>query len=111
MTKLVLLQEEAPKKIEKKSNEGKRPQSFELSSTQRPAIVDDETLQRLGDKCKMLNTLVLQLPVGDDFYQVPVDASIFNCTFEDGIFVTVGDITDLLSMQWLDTSILQIFAL
>ena len=110
MIKIILLQEEEPQQA-KKLNEGKTPQSFEMSSTQRPAIVDDETLQRLGDDCKMLHTLVIQFPVSDDFYQVPVDAAVFNVAFEDGFYVTVGDITDLLTMQWLDTSILQVFSL
>nr|GMD28445.1 uncharacterized protein LOC109153561 [Ipomoea batatas] len=77
----------------------------------RPPIVGDDVLQHLGNNCKQLVSLLTLLPFGKDYIDMEIDQTIFHHTNVGYIYVMMEDIQDLLTMNWLDVSIIQVFIL
>ncbi|XP_019156961.1 PREDICTED: uncharacterized protein LOC109153561 [Ipomoea nil] len=77
----------------------------------RPPIVGDDVLQHLGDNCKQLVNLLIFLPSGKDYIDLEIDQTIFHHRNVSNIYVMMEDIQDLLMMNWLDVSIIQVFIL
>nr|GMD54337.1 uncharacterized protein LOC109152007 [Ipomoea batatas] len=104
---LVFLDENLPT-----DNKKTKDQSGDLSATgTRTPIVNDDALQQLGDNCKYLVSLLTAIPLDKDYIDVEIDESIFHHKNMKYIFVMMNDIKDLLTMSWLDVSIIQVFIL
>ncbi|XP_019187832.1 PREDICTED: uncharacterized protein LOC109182188 isoform X2 [Ipomoea nil] len=83
-----------------------------LSTTKaRPLLVDDDVLQHLGNECKQLVTLLKSVPPNLDYFELELEYAIFHHRNVPAIYVMMGDIKDLLTMKWLDVSIIQVFIL
>lgn len=83
-----------------------------LSTTKaQPLLVDDDVLQHLGNECKQLVTLLKSVPLNLDYFELELEYAIFHHRNVNAIYVMMGDIKDLLTMKWLDVSIIQVFIL
>nr|GMD54327.1 uncharacterized protein LOC109160468 isoform X1 [Ipomoea batatas] len=104
---LVILDENLSKEKKKMKDE-----SCDLSATgTRPPIVDDDALKHLGDNCKYLVSLLTSVPLDKDYIDLEIDKSIFHHQNTTSIFVSMDDIKDLFTMNWLSVSIIQVFIL
>ncbi|XP_031109558.1 uncharacterized protein LOC116013770 [Ipomoea triloba] len=95
-----------------RQNKQMRDQSVELSgTTTRPPIVGENVLLLLGRYCKRLVKALTSIPVEKEFIDLDIDQTVFHHTNVNGVFVMIEDIQDLLTMNWLDVSIIQVFML
>ncbi|XP_019156999.1 PREDICTED: uncharacterized protein LOC109153604 [Ipomoea nil] len=76
-----------------------------------PPIVSDDVLPHLGDNCKQLVNLLTLLPSGEDYIDLEIDQTIFHHRNVGYVYVMMEDIQDLLTMNWLGVSIIQVFIL
>lgn len=79
-------------------------------SSKHKTIVDEEILKNLTGKCKYFHDLIVQAPSEVNVVnaiQVKKDLFTYNEDFE--IHITMTDITQFLSMTWLNESWLQIY--
>lgn len=114
MIKIFYLQENIiiNSKIQNKGRNEQSDEHGELSTTQaRLPLVDDDVLQHLGNECKQLVTLLKSMPLNMDYFELELDYAIFHHRNVNAIYVMTGDIKDLLTMKWLDVSIIQVFIL
>nr|GME03634.1 uncharacterized protein LOC109153561 [Ipomoea batatas] len=89
-----------------------KDESCDLSATgTRLSIVDDDALKHLGDNCKYLVSLLTSVPLDKDYIDLEIDKSIFHHQNTTSIFVSMDDIKDLFTMNWLSVSIIQVFIL
>ncbi|XP_019155140.1 PREDICTED: uncharacterized protein LOC109152007 [Ipomoea nil] len=95
-----------------KQNKKPKDQSVDLSTTgARAPIVGDDVLPHLGEHCKCLVDLLIGFPLGKDCIELELDKAIFHHQNTRSIFVMMNDITDLMMMNWLNVSIIQVFVL
>ncbi|XP_031090991.1 uncharacterized protein LOC115995988 [Ipomoea triloba] len=75
-----------------------------------PAIVSKDVLEHLGDGSKKMVSYLRHLPANLDYVEMEVEEvlDIFHHSNKSGV-VMFDDIKDLLTMQWLDVSIIQAF--
>ncbi|XP_019170968.1 PREDICTED: uncharacterized protein LOC109166471 [Ipomoea nil] len=87
-----------------------KDQSVEQSATaKRPPIVGENVYLLLGTHCKGLVKALSSLPVEKECIDFDIDLTIFHHAHVNGIYVMIEDIQDLLTMNWLDVSIIQVF--
>ncbi|XP_019176290.1 PREDICTED: uncharacterized protein LOC109171676 [Ipomoea nil] len=70
----------------------------------RPLLVDDDTLQHLGDESKKLARHLKYLPSNLDYIDVDLEKAIFHHSHVEFIHVLFEDIKDMFTIQWLDMS-------
>ncbi|XP_031095130.1 uncharacterized protein LOC115999420 [Ipomoea triloba] len=75
-----------------------------------PTIVSEDVLEHLGDESKKMVSYLRHLPANLDNVEMEIEdvGEIFHHSNMAGV-VMFDDIKDLLTMQWLDVSIIQVF--
>ncbi|XP_031110423.1 uncharacterized protein LOC116014401 isoform X2 [Ipomoea triloba] len=116
-THLVILDEEnvkisSPKK-KQKTNKQMRDLSAELSAGThiRPPIVGENVFLLLGKYCKRLVKVLESFPIEKEYIDLDLDQTIFHHGNVNGVFVMIVDIQDMLTMKWLNVSIILVFML
>ncbi|XP_019168681.1 PREDICTED: uncharacterized protein LOC109164617 [Ipomoea nil] len=92
-----------------RQNKQMRDQSAEQSATAtRSPIVGGNVFLLLGTYCKRLVKALSSFPV-DKEYNDDIDQTVFQHAHVNSVYVMIEDIQDLLTMNWLDVSIIQVF--
>lgn len=71
-------------------------------------LVDEATYQTLPSSCKLLVDLINMMPSDSDTLVVPI-GGLFPESPDTEVFVTATDIADFMTMNWLNTSIVEVF--
>nr|GMD03927.1 uncharacterized protein LOC109183092 [Ipomoea batatas] len=109
---LVLLDEANVKIRSPRQNKPIKDPSVDLSAagTRRLGlIVGENVFMLLGKNCKRLVKTLTSFPGDKEYLDVDLDQAVFHHGNVNGVFVMLEDIKDLLIMNWLDVSIIQVF--
>nr|GME10028.1 uncharacterized protein LOC109183092 [Ipomoea batatas] len=109
---LVLLDEANVKIRSPRQNKPIKDPSVDLSAaaTRRLGpIVGENVFMLLGKNCKRLVKTLTSFPGDKEYLDVDLDQAVFHHGNVNGVFVMLDDIKDLLTMNWLDVSIIQVF--
>ncbi|XP_031106338.1 uncharacterized protein LOC116010989 [Ipomoea triloba] len=109
---LVLLDEANVKIRSPRQNKPIKDPSVDLSTaaTRRLGqIVGENVFMLLGKNCKRLVKTLTSFPGDKEYLDVDLDPTVFHHGNVNGVFVMLEDIKDLLTMNWLDVSVIQVF--
>ncbi|XP_031127775.1 uncharacterized protein LOC116029872 [Ipomoea triloba] len=109
---LVLLDEANVKIRSPRQNKPIKDPSVDLSAaaTRRLGpIVGENVFMLLGKNCKRLVKTLTSFPGDKEYLDVDLDPTVFHHGNVNGVFVMLEDIKDLLTMNWLDVSVIQVF--